>query len=92
MGRIKNILEDYCKNIDKQRALNDSLLLDLDKKEWVEKMRSRSISLRKLTEDNAKITSELSAMLSGTLSEDEYEELCSMAIQMYQSDYVDWYI
>ena len=90
MGRIKNILEDYCKNIDKQRALNDSLLLDLDKKEWVEKMRSRSISLRKLTEDNAKITSELSAMLSGTLSEEEYEELCSMAIQMYQSDYVDF--
>ena len=90
MGKISDVLEKYCRNIDKQRELNDVLLADLEKTEWVEKMRNRSASLRSLTEDNVRITAEVSAMLEEKLSEEEYEELLKNAIDMYLRDYDDF--
>ena len=92
MGRISELIGKYCKNIDKQKELNDSLLEELEKDEWTQKMRDRSMLLRKLSEDNARLTADLEEILKADLSKEEYEELYDRAGWMYYNDYDEYVV
>ncbi len=52
---ICDLIDSYCANMDRQKKLNDSLLVRQDKEEWITKLRERASAMQDIAKENGHI-------------------------------------
>lgn len=79
---ISEILEKYKRNMDRQRELDESLLQDREKSEWIACLQNRAEENQRMYEENGKLLDRLEELLGMSLQEETaqlwYEECYSM--------------
>lgn len=66
---IGQLITEYCKNMDRQEELKESLFNKLPKKEWIEKLAERARELTEIAAKDEQILGDIRTLLEGDLSE-----------------------
>ncbi len=84
---ITEILEKYKANMDRQRELDESLLQDREKSEWIACLQNRAVENQRMYAENGQLLDHLDTLLERPMQEEEamllYEECYSMYLEGY---------
>ena len=89
---IGQLITEYCKNMDRQEELKESLFNKLPKKEWIEKLAERARELTEIAAKDEQILGDIRTLLEGDLSEEETLALYNRVVEMYNNDYDDYVV
>ncbi|MBQ8823106.1 MAG: HD domain-containing protein [Lachnospiraceae bacterium] len=86
---IKEILDKYKRNMDRQRELDASLLQEQEKQEWLACLQNRAVENQKMYMENGEILDALEKWLQSPLQEDTARLLYDECNSMYWDGYDD---
>lgn len=89
MQRIKGLINEYKANMDRQTELNDKLLENLERDEWIACLQQRAKEVNEMFQRNQEIIEEMEHFLAGQLDDKSAEVLYDELSRMYLDGYDD---
>lgn len=86
---VKEILKQYKANMDRQRELDELLLTDQDKQEWIACLQNRATENQRMYSENGELINALEEWLLQSLDEETAELLYDECYDMYWNGYDD---
>lgn len=86
---VSEILKQYKANMDCQRELNEKLLTDMEKVEWIKCLQNRAEQMQKMYVENGQLIQKLEQLLQNPLTEESAEILYQEVYEMYWDGYDD---
>lgn len=89
MQKIRELFRDYKKNIDRQHELDEMLLIEQSKQDWILGLKKRTEEMQIMYVENEQILQKLEDILSKPLLPEYAEILYEETYDMYWNDYDD---
>lgn len=86
---VKELISKYKENMDRQRELDELLLTDQSKQDWIACLQNRAVENQKMYNENGELLDKLEKWLEQPLDEESAEVLYRECEEMYQNGYDD---
>ncbi len=86
---VKELLANYRKNMDEQQELDELLLADMGKSEWIQCLQKRAVRIQEMYVENGELIECLEKILLLPLTEESADELYKETNEMYWDGYDD---
>lgn len=85
MAELKELIQIYCRNMDLQAELDNSLLKSAGREEWVQALHKRSDAYETINAENNRIIGEVIELLAGPCTLEQAKEYSEIAREMYRN-------
>lgn len=89
MQKIRELFRNYKKNMDRQHELDEMLLIEQSKQDWILGLKERTEEMQIMYEENEQILQKIEDILSKPLLPEYAEILYEETYDMYWNDYDD---
>jgi len=87
MSRFDELINKYCANMDRQKDLDNSLLCEASREEWIGKLRDRSAEYEEINQEDNSIIRELLDLVNEPLTEEQAREYQAVIAEKFRAGY-----
>lgn len=92
MEKLKEMVNKYRANVDRNRALDEKLFEHMEKEEWIEMLVARAKEIHELAIENEAFIEYMHKFLEQELINADYEELFEIVNALYWDGYEDYVV